>query len=355
MPLNFSTLILPDTIPQEGSFRQLLLYFETIFLYSATEEIPARLPKEFCDFLRHYAPVPFGEALPNFTKLLRDMTKNRGEYSGGSLSSLSAHSSALDEESVWRLIGRLSEETHANNAQHEALLQAKLLLALAEVRDQEEQEIARELAVIDGQRQLMLHGLTEEEGDEEDDENIELLAFHQSDRQQRDDTLEKRLRAWIHLFLADTKMPRHWLLSTTPDTFAILAEHTSSQIQEKPNRLLRLPLPGQAIMDLPAAEYLQQRQAWRQEMSVCLATLALGLKEAANTGVFGNSESIREKLNANSKKMPAWQGVPSTTLDIYLLPFSLAKLFAKIAKVTLPESGESPLPHGLVAVVQPLR
>lgn len=352
MPLNFSTLILPDTIPQEGSFRQLLLYFETIFLYSASEEIPVSLPDEFRDLLRHYAPAPFGAALPNFTELLRNMTKNRSDYYKGGLASLSAHHNAIDEETVWRLIDRLTPETTNTNTQHEALLQAKLLLALAEVRDQEEEEIARALSAIDGQRKRMLDGLTEEEEDE--DESIELLPFAKGDRQQRDNSLEKRLRAWSYLFLADTKMPRHWLLSTTPDTFAILVEHTSSQIQEEPNRLLRLPLPGPAIMDLPVAGYLQKRQAWRQEMSVCLATLAVGLKEAANTGVFGVSESIQEKLNANSQKMPAWQEEASAMLDIYLLPVSLATLFAKIAKVAIPESGESPLPHGLVAVIQPL-
>lgn len=350
MPLNFSSLILPATIPQEESIRQLLLYFETIFLYSPTEDIGEQLPAELRSLCCHYAPVPFGDGLHNFQELLRDMTTNRAEYYGGGLSALSTKASAVDEESVWRLISRLSPQA-ANSAQHETLLQARLLLRLAEVRDQEEKEIERTLALIDGKSQAMLQGLTE--GDEEESAEVPALAAL-PDRQQSDDTLQKRLRAWAHLFLADNRMENHWLVSTTPEVLAILADHASRQMNEGPNRLLSLPLPGASIMDLTPEAYLQERRAWRQETSACLAALAVGLKGAAATGTFGVGGSLGEQLAACHQKMPSWGDEPQARLDLYLLPVSLAWLFAKIAKVEAQEAGSSILPHGLVAVIRPV-
>jgi len=348
MPLNFSTLILPDTIPQEDSLRQLLLYFETIFLYSPMEDIPERLPLEFRSLCRHYAPVPFGEALQNFQQLIRDMTANRAEYYGCGLSAISAKANAVDEESVWRLISRLSPQA-ANNARHETLLQARLLLSLAEVRDREEKEIELTLAEIDGKGQSMLHGLTEE--DEEED--VEMPSFSSEDRQQSDEALEKRLRAWAHLFLADERMGNHWLVSTTPTVLAILADYASTQMNVGPNRLLSLPLPGAAVMSLTPAAYLRERREWRQETSASLAALAVGLKGAATTGAFIGGEAIREQFITYHQKMPSWGGEPQATLDLYLLPVSLTGLFAKIAKVPVPESGTPLLPYGLVAVIRP--
>jgi len=349
MPLNFSTLILPDTIPQEDSLRQLLLYFETIFLYAPAEDIPEGLPVEFRRLYRHYAPVPFGEALQNFQQLIRDMTGNRAEYYGGGLSAMSAKVNAVDEESVWRLIARLSPQA-VHDTRHETLLQARLLLRLAEVRDQEEKEIERTLAEIEGKSQSMLHGLTEE--DEEED--IELPALAPADRQQSDDALQKRLRAWAHLFLADERMANHWLIGTTPEVLAILADYASNTMNVGPNRLLSLPLPvASVVMGLPPETYLQERRAWRQEASACLAALAVGLKGAATTGAFKDGESLREQLTLWQQKIPAWGGEPRATLDLYLLPVSLAGIFAKIAKVSVPESGIAALPYGLVAVIRP--
>jgi len=347
MPQNLSPLILPATIAQEDSLRQLLLYFETIFLYSPMEEISDLLPAELRPLCCHYAPVPFGDGLPNFQRLIRDMTQNRAEYYGGGLSSMSAKTSSVDDESVWRLISRLAPQAKGN-AQHETLLQARLLLKLAEIRDLEEREIEQSLAALDDQSQAMLHNLS----DEDEEEGVEMPVLHPN-RRPTNDNIEQRLRAWAHLFLADARRSDHWLLSTTPEVMAILADYATPELNEGPHRLCSLPLPGSSIMRLSLATYLQERQAWRQEAAAGLTTLASSLKGAATTGVFEASESIRTQLAVGHQKMPAWDAAPQATLDLYLLPTSLVELFAKIAKVPTPESEPPPLPHGLVAVIRP--
>lgn len=349
MPHNFSTLILPATIAREDVVRQLLLYFETVFLYSPTENTPQTLAPAFNELCRHYAPAPLGDHLANFEQLIRDMTGHRAEYYGGGLSKMSAHTQAVDEESVWRLISRLSPQA-PSPAQDKALFQARLLLRLAELRDREEEEIEVTLTKLAGIGQAMLHDLTDE--DEEESAELATLIGHQ--RQQASDTLEQRLRAWALLFLADPKMTAHWLLATTPEIMAILADHATARLDEAPAHLLSLPLPGDALMGLSPADYLRERAAWRQETGVLLAALAVGLKGAATTGAFEPNESIRAQLATCHQKTTAWGNAPQATLDLYLLPLSLSTLLAKIAKVPAPESGTTTLPHGLVAVIRPM-
>lgn len=349
MPQNFSTLILPATIPQEESIRQLLLYFENVFLYAPAEESQDHLPVEFRPLCRHYAPVPFGDDLPRFQRLIRDMTANRAEYYGGGLSSLSGKAHGVDDESVWRLIRTLSPQAE-RQVQHETLLQARLLLRLAEVRCQEELEIAQTLAKVDSQGLAMLHGLT----DDEEDEGAEMLALARHERYQANDGLERRLRAWAHLFLADDRMAEHWLLTTTPETHAILAEYASSALDEAPRRLFSLPLAAAGIMALEPSAYLREREAWRQGGGEYLAAVAGILKNAAHSGVPGDAPGIQEQLSVCRQELPAWARASRGTLDFYLLPVSLPGLFAKIVKQPAPsadEQGRSPL--GVVAVLHP--
>ncbi len=348
MPHNFSTLLMPATIAREETIRQLLLYFETVFLYSPTEDPPPALAPEFAALCRHYAPAPFGKHLANFKQLIRDMTGHRAEYYGGGLSRLSAKTSAVDEESVWRLISRLSPQA-TGRTQDEALFQARLLLRLAEIRDQEEEEIEKTLTEIESQGQAMLHGLSEED----DDEHGELTALIRHERQAAGDTLEQRLRAWTRLFLADPRMGEHWLFATSPEVLAILTEHATTRLDEAPARLLSLPLPGATLMELAPADYLRERAAWRQETGTLLAALAVGLKQAATSGAFVPDDSIRAQLAACPQKMMARGNAPQATLDIHLLPVSLTALLAKIAKAPVPEAAAPPLPHGLVAVIRP--
>ena len=345
----FSTLLLPDTIPQEATLRQLLLYFETIFLYSPTEDILQRLSPEIQSLCRQYAPVPLGEGLQTFQRLIHDMTAHRAEYYGGGLSAISTRLSAVDEESVWQLIHRLSPPT-GKKVQSETLLQARLLLQLAEIQDQENGELQQTLRELDHKQEALLRELVHDE----DRLPAKFDCLIDSSPSQVNDHLEQRLRAWGHLFLADDERKKHWLISTSPAVLAILNEYASATINEIPNRLLSLPIPGvRAIMDLAPADYLKERRVWRQQASTSLAALAVGIKGATISGTFDQGDSLLEQIVAGYQKMSAWQDTRQATLNLYLLPLSLSNLFAKITKRLAQEPGASASPYGLVAVIQP--
>jgi len=343
----FSTLLLPATIPQEAVLRQLLLYFETIFLYSPTEDIPQRLSPEIHSLCRQYAPVPFGDGLQTFQQLIHDMTANRAEYYGGGLSAISTKLRAVDEESVWQLIHRLSPQTE-RKVHSETLLQARLLLQLAEIQDQENQEVEQALDELERRQEAMLRELAHDDAPQPVDYDP-LIASYQA---RANDHLAQRLRAWGHLFLADADREKHWLISTTPAVMAMLNEYATTTIQQGSNRLLSLPIPGEkAIMDLTPQAYLTKRRVWRQQVSTSLASLAIAIKEASISGTFDQGKSLLEPIVAGYQKMSLGQDSNQATLDVYLFPMSLTNLFAKITKQPAPSQETSTSPYALVMTI----
>jgi len=345
MPNTFSPLIVPATMAQEGLVRQLLLYFETVFLYTPVERSHSGLPPEFSPLCQPYAPVPFGTSLANFEQLIRDMTSHRAEYYGGGLSSLSARANSIDEESVWRLIGQLAPGA-SDPARQDPLLQSRLLLRLAEIRDQEELEIARTLAAVDCQGMALLHGLTA--GDDDDEAGIGGLISHPA--QQSGDTLDQRLQAWAQLFLADPRMNEHWLLAATPETLAVLADHATTSITEAPTLAISLPLPGKSVYDSSPTQYLAQRQGWRTAAADCLTTLRETLLVAAASALPAQGSGLTQELEARLAGFHQWGAGGHDTLDLWLLPRSLPQVFARIAKRPPPAPGPLHHAYGVVAV-----
>lgn len=346
MPNTLSPLIVPATIAQEDIIRQLLLYCDTVFLYAPAENSHLDLPTELNPLCQQYAPVPFNELLTNFDQLIREMTTHRSEYYGGRLSSLSAQTSAVDEESVWRLIKRLNPGT-INTAQQETLFQARLLLKLAEIRDQEEQDIVRTLASLDSQNLALLHGLTAGE----DDDAAEIGSLLQHNQQQPEDYLNNRLKAWANLFLADPRMEDHWLLAAPQNILAVLTDYATTRINESPTLILSLPLPQTSlIMALSPAQYLDQRSAWQTATNECLALVRSAITTAAQTGDLIDRAALEQELHSQIKQLNNWGKSEQESLDFWLLPLSLPRLFAKIARKTEPSTTAQTLGHCVVAV-----
>lgn len=347
MPNTFiSPLIVPATIAQEDVIRQLLLYFEQVFLYAPTENIPPNLPPELNDLCQQYAPVPFGEFLANFEKLIRDMTSNRAEYYGGGLSSLSSKAnSAIDEETVWRLIKRLSSGT-TDTAQQETLFQARLLLKLAEIRDQEEQDIAQTLTALDAQGQALLHGLTHD--DEDLDDKVDSVGCHNT--RPSGDSLDKRLHAWAHLFLADPRREEHWLLAAPLDVLAVLNDYATTSLNQTPALILSLPLPRTPIIGLSPSQYRIERTEWQATTAKIQTIVHAALTTAAKTGDLVERTAIEEELHTHINQFKDWGKSAQDSLDFWLLPVSLPRLFAQITRRTEPPTTARTTPHCVVAV-----
>ncbi len=342
MSLDFSALIAGVTITQEDAVRQLLLYCSRVITYRPVEGEADKLPAELVDLAPAYAPAPLGEALAKFQGLMADIIRHRADYRLGGLSALSA---PVDQEGLWSLISRLRPSSAPAAQDEEALLQARLLLALAELHDQEEREIAAALAAVEDQGQDLLRRLARE--DEEG--SIRLLPGLSAAAPRPE---ASQMRAWALLFLADPRQADHWLLAASPEVWGLLADYASGPLGSGPVVVLSLPLPAAtALAGLSPADYRQVRDDWQSASQAPRQAILSGLLRLA-AGDRADFTPAQAELVKLQQGHPLWAET-SARLDLHLLPLSLSDLMAKIARRPAPLKNDDrhARPYGVVAVV----
>jgi hypothetical protein len=340
--MKLKTLLLPPlSIPQERLFRQLLLVFDEIFLYAAAED--------GCDdniysenhLLKHYAPLPFGADLPNFQQLIHDIKANRAEYYSGGLFSLSA-AAHIDENAVWQLVSEIMSPPSLEDQHARILLEARLILRLAEIATREEEELRRDLAGINRKVDALLDDLKDEAAPLPPAARFsEAVAVNYA----------KLTRAWAYLFLADKTAVRPAIISTASlEVFEMLADYYSANLHEQPLKLCALPMPDIGMDDM--ADFIGRRRELRGRNS-CLSELAAMLDKASRDGRFTDDDT--RKIEAAWHEMAAPINKDSQiALSFYLFKgVALPEIFARITKRTTRgqiDQGEFP-PHGIVAVL----
>ena len=257
-------LYTPATIPQERPFRQLLLVFDKIFLYAPSEDLPA------CDAwdgaVAAYAPVPFGDDLETFRRLIADISANPDDFYGGGLLSMARTASGeLDEGAVWQLIAQFAPNAAREDRRIEALYQARLLLKLSEIVEERDREVGEALARVDEQAAHLLQDLKGEDDFEEIRRAAAGLAAGFDST-----TAKRRLAAWARLFCHDPRAGEHHLIACDRETFDILADYAGPNLLERPQELaaLSLPEPGTpaaATFSRPGNDFFTALQAAAHE------------------------------------------------------------------------------------------
>jgi hypothetical protein len=261
-PLN--TLFFPGT--DIYSIRQypVFLLFQKIHLIKPVENDPSGSGDECSDsfiksgFCQVHTPCPLGENRERFLYLVNDI-KNRKDDYAAQLSSLilaaKSNPSAKDEDSERQIITSLftPNDQRAKSLQAEKegkLWQARLVLAIGEILDKEEEEIARNLAILeDDQAELFkaLHGDMSDFGElEEDNPFAELSQLENNLAAANSGNIKKRFYGWKTLFLeSDTHEFKECeiFLTTSRDGGDILLE-----LYEKKTNLTALPV---ATLELP--------------------------------------------------------------------------------------------------------
>ncbi|NOX25291.1 MAG: hypothetical protein GXP59_04090 [Deltaproteobacteria bacterium] len=338
--MKLKTLLLPPvTIPQDRLFRQLLLVFDEVFLYAASED--------GCDdniysrnhLLKHYAPLPFGADLPKFQRLIRDISANRAEYYSGGLFSLSA-AAAHNENTVWQLVSEIMSPENREDKHAKTLLQVRLILRLAEIATSEEEEISRDLAGINRKVDSLLDDLKDEAAAHPETAHLSTAVAM---------NLTKLVRAWAYLFLADKAVYRPAIVSTANlEVFEMLADYYSANLGEQPIKLCTLPLPD-IFLDNAAESFLDKRREFRKSGSG-LSALAAMLNKASLEGIAAGDDG--EKIEAAWREMavPINEAGNRVALSFYLFKgVALPEIFARITRGQA-DQGDFP-PHGIVAVL----
>lgn len=278
-----------------------------------------------------------------------------------SLAALSAPASRGDSSKQTIISSLLGGMEKAADSQDEALWQARLVLKIAEILDQEEEELALQMAAIDDRQIALfrsLQGEIRESGDEEgveEDPFRELLELKQKMNQPRPGMIRNRLRAWSRLYLSGPLDEDFRLWTTRRQEAAdIFLEQFEQEGGQPAISLVQIDLPARISPDDSDAigeieQFRSDMQPQLQEMAAALARLVMteGTIVSDPAALLPEAATWKEAWNAGLEaSFPASQ-YGREPLTIHLLaemPFSVL--------IGQPRGTEmkSPARHALLAV-----
>ncbi|MBC8316585.1 MAG: hypothetical protein H8E41_01675 [Desulfobulbaceae bacterium] len=350
-----TALYFPETDVSTETVTQELLLFEKIFFYQAVEGDETASSATGENLCSGYPPVPFGKDLDRFKTLLRDLKGHEDEFYGGQLSSM--HSSEnRGEKTVTGLITSITgtkESTENEKKAYEALWQSRLLLKLAEIMTKEEQELQDELTALSRKEELLFDTL---KGDQELAKTLTPPTSHPKTPPVRPEII---LKAWGHLFLADTQ-ETPWVLTTAdPEYGEILFETSESLSQQRPLRLCRIPLPDTTGMD--SDTYITNRNNFRKEGKETLEVFGNLLEKTAQQGQQDNTIKDWAGMAADLTRLLATSDTwdqssmrpptsPQPHLELYLCSHPLHTLIAHFCRFKGEINSKNQPAHAIIAV-----
>lgn len=256
---SLKTLLFPATVIHSIRQYPLFLLFPQINIIAPVEPLDQDTPEESTDtfinsgFCQVDTPCPLGDNRDRFLHLVADIKSRKDDYAA-QLSSLTlaAMSSSPDsgEESERAIINEfltpkdLSVEEKKQN--HEARLwQARLVLAIGEILDQEEEEIARNLSMVDDDTSGLFNALRGDSDDfDQDSPFAELSQLTGNFSAVHSGNMGKRLTSWTHLFAESTHTDSNVFLTTSADVLDRITESYEKCSDDSPKAYTGLELPG---------------------------------------------------------------------------------------------------------------
>lgn len=325
MTTQFTGLYFPETIAQYPSFSQLLLFFDSLNQYLPSEDSltpDALLVRE--GLLQQQTPLPFNDGLVSFQKLIKDIQGHGNAFYGSYLSSLSNSAAIdIDEASVWNLIGQMTpHDEKASREKEDALMQARLLLKLAEIHQHEAVEIDKQMDILRSKKESLLSTL---KGEFSIDVISDMLPANETESPNR---LRQRCKAWINLLLA-TNEPSGWLAVThSPEIIDSFMETADDRADKEP--LFEIPLTNLTSKDTELTDYLIKRHDFQTSTKTTRETLHKLLRTAAD------SSQERSNFLPDRETLTQWQSVvqnepegATATLQFFHFKMPLRQLFCQ--------------------------
>lgn len=348
-------LYFPDTgVDLKDVFEELLL-FDHIYYYQAAEnEDPTGLEQQ--GLITGYPPVPLGDDLERFNRLITELKGHEQEFYHGQLSGLALRNLEYrDEKNVEDIISTFTggKDRKDEPDSREALWHYRLLLKLAEIKKREDEELARDLAEISEKESSLFEFL---KGDPEIEPHLPDPAPAGTEKMAG--MADIRLKAWAHLYLNDDRR-RQILLTADKDAAESLFEaHTALNGGRLPVRICRLTLPLLQKMDKEA--WLNLRNAFRGKArkiitdfgSLFADLLQFGGKEDTlqrSTMLAAEWGSFTEDMQAEPKAASASCPQNRQHLEIYLCEQNLAAILARHCRLN-PDPGGKNEGYGLIAL-----
>ncbi|MDK9709410.1 MAG: hypothetical protein OEL83_20420 [Desulforhopalus sp.] len=255
---SLDTLYFPGTAIISLRQYPIFLLFQNLLILSPVESDPIENGKESPDsfiksgFCQVDTPCPLGTERNRFLRLVEDIKTRKDDYSA-QLSTLTIAAmtagAGQDEEterSITRSLFPTSEhfgETREKQAQ-DKLWQARLILAIGELLDHEEEEIALNMAILEEEEKELFNELQgEEDGDEEGNPFEELARLRTTSRSSYIGNVKKRFEAWKALFLAGTSKNCEVFLTSGQEQGDLLLDMYQERTGQPPLSVARFNLP----------------------------------------------------------------------------------------------------------------
>ncbi len=365
---SLDTLYFPGT--DINSVRQypIFLLFQKVHLLTPVEGDPVEGGVESPDsfiksgFCQVHTPCPLGKDRNRFLHLVEEIKTRKDDYAGQlsalTLAAMSGVPAKAEEESERSIIRSLlpTGEPAAppqDLENLENLWQARLVLAIGELLDNEEEEIALNLAQLeDEEKELFMQLQGEDDRDDEVNPFAELTKLEDKLRGSHAGNIGNRFKAWKTLFLAAPMAGYPVFLTTSPTGGELLLESFEKRMGQSAPLVARLELP--AFVGWNSAEAGQTVRDFTAGNGELLARLEE--KFAVLLGMAATPESLAVEISAFSVLAESWHQLLTTAFPeersgripvrIFFLPGCPgATLFGKTS-----ETGKH-YSNGLLAVV----
>ena len=258
---SLNTLLFPGT--NIHSIRQfpLFLLLRKIHILQPVEDDPDTASAESSDnfiksgFCQVHTPCPLGESRKRFQHLVQDISTRKDDYAA-QLSALtlaalsdSGEKTALSEREIISSIKTPTQHTieiEKDAEKEEKLWQARLVLAIGEILDREEEEIARNLASLEDDEASLFQELHGEDNISDTEENpfVEISQMKENLKVLHPGSIKNRCRAWKILFSKSSQKNSDILLTTIPESVDLLFEKYEEISGNSALKIATLPLPG---------------------------------------------------------------------------------------------------------------
>ncbi len=293
------TMYFPDTVISTDGQSPLFLFFDTVHIlqpveHDATHRQATDLADTFMErgFCQVHTPAPLGPDRQRFLRLVRDIKERKDDYAA-QLSSLTIASLSTPENSkeesrqsiISSLFGVPPEEADKKEEERQARLwQARLVLAIAEILDHEDEEVVDALSTLDkSEVELFDRLLGRDEESDEDNPFTDLSRLQTTMVPSRGGLTKNRLKAWLCLLEEGRQLPSLWIWTTSrPEMADIIFEKYEATTGRKPTPILQLELPAATGVELQ--DHMNKIEAFREQAKPLLFEISENLNTLVRRG-----------------------------------------------------------------------
>jgi hypothetical protein len=300
------TLYFPDTVLTTDSQSALFLLFNPVHVLQPVEtdtaENPVTEPTDtFMDagFCQVHTPAPLGADRDRFLHLVSDIQNRKDDYAA-QLSSLTLASMSVPQgssgEARHEIVSSLfgipdtdPEDKQKEETQQAELWQARLVLAIGEILDREEEEIADAMSMLNSSETALFDRLLGKDEDVEDDDLFkDLKQLKEKVEPTRPGMIKNRLKAWLSLYRAGN-LPDWWLWTTTrPEAADILLEMFEKKTDRMSIPLWQSELPAATGIELQ--DHMDKIETFKKEARTLTTGIAQKFNGLARQEIAAGSE-----------------------------------------------------------------